>query len=149
MTAENAQPVAEICRALGGLPLALELAATRVGILPPAALLERLEHLLKLLKGGARDAPERQRTIRATIDWSHDLLEPLEQHLFRRLAVFAGGCTLEAAESICGDDVDVVDGLASLADSGLIRVEGTDEAPRVRDAGDDSRIRCRAVRGVG
>ena len=130
VTAENAQPVAEICQALGGLPLALELAATRVGVLPPAALLERLEHPLKLLKGGARDAPERQRTMRATIDWSYDLLEPLEQHLFLRLAVFAGGWTLEAAESICGDNLDVVDGLASLAESGLIRVEGADEAPR-------------------
>ena len=130
VTAENAQPVAGICQALGGLPLALELAATRVGVLPPAALLERLEHPLKLLKGGARDAPERQRTMRATIDWSYDLLEPLEQHLFLRLAVFAGGWTLEAAESICGDNLDVVDGLASLAESGLIRVEGADEVPR-------------------
>ena len=130
VTEENARPVAEICQALGGLPLALELAATRVGVLPPAALLERLEHPLKLLKGGPRDAPERQRTMRATIDWSVDLLEPLEQHLFLRLAVFAGGWTLEAAESICGDNLDVVDGLASLAESGLIRVEGVDEAPR-------------------
>ena len=130
VTTENARPVAEICQALGGLPLALELAATRVGVLPPAALLERLEHPLKLLKGGARDAPERQHTMRATIEWSYDLLEPSEQHLFLRLAVFAGGWTLEAAESICGDNLDVVDGLASLAESGLIRVEGVDEAPR-------------------
>ncbi len=130
VTTENAQPVAEICQALGGLPLALELAATRVGVLPPAALLERLNRPLKLLKGGAPDAPERQRTIRATIDWSYELLEPQDQRLFMRLAVFAGGCTLEAAESVCGDDLDVVDGLASLTDSGLIRVEGTDEAPR-------------------
>jgi predicted ATPase/DNA-binding SARP family transcriptional activator len=130
VTTENAHPVAEICQALGGLPLALELAATRVGVLPPAALLERLEHPLKLLKGGARDAPERQRTIRATIDWSYDLLEPVERQLFTRLAAFSGGWTLEAAESICGDTVDVVDGLASLAETGLIRVEGADEAPR-------------------
>ena len=130
VTTENARPVAEICQALGGLPLALELAATRVGVLPPAALLERLEHPLKLLKGGARDAPERQHTMRATIEWSYDLLEPSEQHLFQRLAVFAGGWTLEAAENICGDNLDVVDGLASLAESGLIRVEGVDEAPR-------------------
>ena len=130
VTVENAQPVAEICQALGGLPLALELAATRVGVLPPAALLERLEHPLKLLKGGARDAPERQRTMRATIDWSFELLEPQEQHLFLRFAVFTGGWTLEAAENVCGDNVDVVDGLASLAESGLIRVEGSDEAPR-------------------
>ena len=130
VTAENALPVSEICQALGGLPLALELAATRVGVLPPAALLERLEHPLNLLKGGARDAPERQRTMRATIDWSYELLEPLEQQQFLRLALFSGGWTLEAAESVCGDEFDVVDGLASLAESGLIRVEGADEAPR-------------------
>ncbi len=130
VTAANARPVAEICTALAGLPLAIELAATRVGVLPPAALLERLNRPLKLLKGGAPDAPERQRTIRATIDWSYDLLEPEDQRLFMRLAVFAGGCTLEAVERVCGDDLDVVDGLASLTDSGLTRVEGTDEAPR-------------------
>lgn len=130
VTTGNAQPVAEICKALDGLPLAIELAATRVGVLPPAALLERLDRRLRLLKGGARDAPERQRTIRATIDWSYDLLEPQEQRLFVRLAVFAGGCTLESAERICGDGLDVVDGLASLTDSGLARVEGTDEEPR-------------------
>ena len=130
VTARNARPVAEICTALAGLPLAIELAATRVGVLPPAALLERLNRPLELLKGGAPDAPERQRTIRATIDWSYELLEPQDQRLFMRLAVFAGGCTLEAAESVCGDDLDVVDGLASLTDCGLIRVEGTDEAPR-------------------
>jgi tetratricopeptide (TPR) repeat protein len=85
---------------------------------------------LRLLKGGAPDAPERQRTIRATIDWSYELLEPEEQRLFMRLAIFVGGCTLEAAENVCGNDLDVVDGLASLTDGGLIRVEGTDEAPR-------------------
>ena len=130
VTAGNARPVAEICTALAGLPLAIELAATRVGVLPPAALLERLNRPLKLLKGGAPDAPERQRTIRATIDWSFELLEPDDQRLFMRVAVFAGGCTLEAAESVSGDDLDVVDGLAALTDSGLIRVEGTDEAPR-------------------
>jgi predicted ATPase len=130
VTAGNARPVGEICTALAGLPLAIELAATRVGVLPPAALLERLNRPLQLLKGGAPDAPERQRTIRATIDWSYELLDPQDQRLFMRLAVFAGGCTLEAAESVCGSDLDVVDGLASLTDSGLIRVEGTDEAPR-------------------
>jgi predicted ATPase/DNA-binding SARP family transcriptional activator len=130
VTAGNARPVAEICTALAGLPLAIELAATRVGVLPPAALLERLSRPLEVLKGGAPDAPERQRTIRATIEWSYELLEPHDQNLFMRLAVFAGGCTLEAAESVCGDGLDVVDGLASLTDSGLTRVEGTDEAPR-------------------
>jgi len=130
VTAGNARPVADICTALAGLPLAIELAATRIGVLPPAALLERLDRPLTLLKGGAPDAPERQRTIRSTIDWSYELLEPQDQRLFTRLAVFAGGCTLEAAESVCGDDLDVVDGLASLTDCGLTRVEGTDEAPR-------------------
>jgi predicted ATPase/DNA-binding SARP family transcriptional activator len=130
VTTANAPPVAEICKALEGLPLAIELAATRVGVLPPAVMLQRLDHLLKLLKGGAREAPERQRTLRATIDWSYELLEPQEQRLFGRLGVFAGGFMLEAAESVCGYDLDVVDGLASLTDNGLARVEGTEEEPR-------------------
>ena len=133
VTPANAGAVADICTALDGLPLAIELAATRVGALPPAALLQRLDRRLLLLRGGARDAPERQRTLRATIDWSYDLLEPEEQRLFARLAVFAGGCTIEAAESVCGDDradLEVVDGLASLTDKGLARLEGTDEEPR-------------------
>jgi predicted ATPase/DNA-binding SARP family transcriptional activator len=130
VTSANARPVGEICKALEGLPLAIELAATRAGVLPPAAMLQRLDDRLKLLKGGARVAPTRQRTLRATIDWSYDLLEPEQQRLFVRLAVFAGGCTLEAAESVCGDELDVVDGLASLTDNGLARVEGTEEEPR-------------------
>jgi predicted ATPase len=130
VTPANAAAVADICRALDGLPLAIELAATRVGALPPAALRQRLDHPLKLLVGGAQDAPERHRTLRATIDWSFDLLEPTEQRLFERLAAFFGGWTIEAAESVCGDDDDVVDGLASLTDKGLIRLEGTDEEPR-------------------
>jgi predicted ATPase/DNA-binding SARP family transcriptional activator len=130
VTAANVAAVADICRALDGLPLALELAATRVGALPPAALRQRLDHRLKLLVGGAQDAPERHRTVRATIDWSFDLLQPTEQRLFERLAVFVGGCTIEAAQSVCGDDHEIVDGLASLTDKGLIRLEGTDEEPR-------------------
>jgi predicted ATPase len=133
VTPANAGAVADICTALDGLPLAIELAATRVGTLPPAALLQRLDRRLLLLRGGARDAPERQRTLRATIDWSYDLLEPEEQRLFARLAVFAGGCTIEAAESVCGDERDdlaVVDGLASLTEKGLARLEGSDEEPR-------------------
>lgn len=130
VTVANAQPIAEICNALEGLPLAIELAATRVGVVPPADMLQRLDDRLKLLKGGARDAPERQRTLRATIDWSYDLLEPQEQLLFSRLAVFAGGFTLQAAESICGDDLDVVDVLASLTDNGLAGVEGAEAEPR-------------------
>jgi predicted ATPase/DNA-binding SARP family transcriptional activator len=130
VTPANAQAVVDICQALDGLPLAIELAASRVGALPPAALRKRLDHRLKLLVGGAQDAPERQRTLRATIDWSYDLLEQAEQRLFARLSVFAGGCTIEAAESVCGGDLEAVDGLASLTDKGLTRLEGSDEEPR-------------------
>jgi len=113
--------VVEICRRLDCLPLAIELAAARVKVLSPQALLERLEQRLPLLTGGSRSAPERQRTLRATIGWSHDLLTPEEQDLFARLAVFAGGCTLEAAEAICGADVDAI---ASLVDKSLLRRTG-------------------------
>ena len=113
--------VADICRRLDCLPLAIELAAARVKALSPAVLLERLEQRLPLLAGGSRSAPERQRTLRATIAWSHDLLTAAEQDLFARLAVFAGGCTLEAAEEICGADVDVI---ASLVDKSLLRRTG-------------------------
>jgi predicted ATPase/DNA-binding SARP family transcriptional activator len=130
VTSANAGAVADVCRALDGLPLAIELAASRVGALPPAALRERLGQPLQVLVGGAQDAPERQRTLRATIDWSYELLEPAEQRLFVRLAAFAGGCTIEAAQSVCGDDLEVVDGLASLTDKGLTRLEGSDEEPR-------------------
>jgi predicted ATPase len=113
--------VDEICRRLDGLPLAIELAAARVKALSPAALLERLEQRLPLLTGGSRSAPERQRTLRATIEWSHDLLTPAEQELFARLAVFAGGCTLEAAEEMCAADVDAI---TSLVDRSLLRRTG-------------------------
>jgi predicted ATPase/DNA-binding SARP family transcriptional activator len=130
VTSANAGAVADLCRALDGLPLAIELAASRVGALPPAAMRRRLDHPLKLLVGGAQDSPERHRTLRATIDWSYELLEQAEQRLFVRLAVFAGGCTIGAAESVCGDDLEVVDGLASLTDKGLTRLEGSDEEPR-------------------
>ena len=92
--------MAAICRRLEGLPLALELAAARIKLLPPEALLARLEQRLPLLRGGARDAPDRQQTMRDAIAWSHDLLTEAEQALFRRLAVFAGGFTLDAAAAI-------------------------------------------------
>jgi predicted ATPase/DNA-binding SARP family transcriptional activator len=110
--------VVHICRRLDGLPLALELAAARVKVLPPAALLARLQRRLPLLTGGARDLPERQRTLSAVIEWSHDLLDAEEQRLFARLAVFVGGCTLESAESVCEATLDV---LAALVDKSLLR----------------------------
>jgi predicted ATPase len=110
--------VAEICRRLEGVPLALELAAARVGLMSPEELLARLDHALPLLTTGARDAPDRQRTLRATIEWSYDLLSEEEQRLFASLAVFAGGFTLEAAETVCRAGVDV---LQSLVDKSLVR----------------------------
>ena len=100
LRADNAPAVAAICRQVEGLPLALELAAARVKVLPPEVLRIRLAQRLPLLSGGARDAPERQQTMRDAIAWSHDLLSDAEQILFRRLAVFAGGCTLEAAAAV-------------------------------------------------
>ncbi len=113
--------VAEICRLLDCLPLAIELAAARVKVLALPALLQRLEQRLPLLAGGSRSAPERQRTLRATIAWSYELLTPAEQETFLRLAVFAGGCSLEAAEEICGADIDAI---ASLVDKSLLRHSG-------------------------
>ena len=107
-----------ICRRLDDLPLALELAAARVKALTPSEILARLEQRLPLLTGGARDAPERQRTLRATIDWSHDLLTDGEQRIYARLAVFRGGCTLDAAEQIADADLDT---LQSLVDKSLLR----------------------------
>ena len=97
----NAPAVAEICVRLDGLPLAIELAAARIKLLPPQAMLARLGRRLELLRGGARDMPDRHQTLRHAIAWSYDLLEAGEQALFRRLAVFARGCTLEAAEAVC------------------------------------------------
>ena len=101
----------EICRRLDGLPLAIELAAARVALLSADDLLQRLEQRLPLLASRSRDAPERQRTLRATIEWSYELLEPEEQELFRRLGVFRGSFTVEAAEAICGADLDVLESL--------------------------------------
>jgi predicted ATPase/class 3 adenylate cyclase len=110
--------VAEICSRLDDLPLALELAAARVKALSAAQLLERLEQRLPLLTGGARDAPDRQRTLRATIEWSYELLTAEEQRLFARLAIFRGGCTLAAAEEVAQADLDI---LQSLVDKSLLR----------------------------
>ena len=130
VTNENAPAVAGICHRLEGLPLAIELAAVRIKILPPEALFARLESRLPLLAGSRRDVPERQRTMRGAIAWSFDLLSPPEQRLLGRLAVFRGGWTLESAEAVCNVDgsvaIDVLDGIASLADSSLVR--GNDEA---------------------
>ena len=105
------EPVSEICRRLDGLPLAIELAAARIALLSPDELLSRLDKRLPLLASRSRDAPARQQTLRATIEWSHELLEPAEQELFSRLAVFRGGFALEAAESICGADLNVLESL--------------------------------------
>jgi predicted ATPase/class 3 adenylate cyclase/Tfp pilus assembly protein PilF len=129
LTQDNASDVAAICRRLDGLPLALELAAARINLLSPSALLARLDKGLKVLSAGRRDASDRQRTLRGAIAWSYELLSPDEQCLFRRLAVFAGGWSLEAAEAVCdrGDlELDVLDGLGSLADKSLVRTSATD-----------------------
>ena len=133
LTVENAATIVEIVRRLDGLPLAIELAAARVRSLTPPTLLARLSDRLGLLTGGARDLPERQRTMRDTIAWSYGLLSPEEQALFRRLAVFAGGFTLEAAEALGANDTElnVLQGIASLVDKSLLRVaDGLGGEPR-------------------
>jgi predicted ATPase/transcriptional regulator with XRE-family HTH domain len=133
MTTENMAAVAAICRRLDGLPLAIELAAARVKVLPPQALLVRLEHRLPLLTGGGRDLPARQRTMRDAIAWSYDLLSPDEQALFRRLAVFAGGFTLASAEAVAAADgrLAVLDGLVALVEQSLVRqMPGAGAEPR-------------------
>jgi predicted ATPase/class 3 adenylate cyclase len=128
VTNANAPAVAEICARLDGLPLAIELAAARVKLLPPQQLLQRLERRLPLLTGGAQDLEARQQTMRATLAWSEDLLQPAERTLFCRLAVFVGGCTLEAAEAICAAPegveplaIDVLEGLGRLVDQSLVQ----------------------------
>jgi predicted ATPase len=135
VTADNAAAVAGICARLDGLPLAIELAAARVKVLSPAALLARLDHSLQVLTGGPKDVPTRQQTLRSTIDWSHQVLQPPAQALFRRLAVFRASCTIEAVEAVCdfGQDlgIDVLEGLGALVDHSLLRrVDGADSEPR-------------------
>jgi predicted ATPase/class 3 adenylate cyclase/Tfp pilus assembly protein PilF len=147
VTTSNAAAVAEICARLDGLPLAIELAAARVKLFPPQALLARLSSRLKLLVGGGQDRPARQQTLRSAIDWSYDLLDTGEQALFRRMGVFAGGGTVESAESVLRTEgrglreeapisvlspqYSVLDGLASLVDKSLLRQEvGPDDEPR-------------------
>jgi predicted ATPase len=133
VTTENAAAVIELCRGLDGLPLAIELAAARLSLLPPEAVLERLGNRLALLTGGARDLPDRQRTLRATLQWSYGLLSARERSLFARLAVFVGGFTLEAAEAVCdtGDEVEVLEHIAALVDKSLVRQqESIEHEPR-------------------
>jgi predicted ATPase/DNA-binding CsgD family transcriptional regulator len=129
LSAGNAADIANICRRLDGLPLAIELAAARSKVLPPAALLARLEHRLPLLTGGGRDLPARQRTMRDAIAWSYTLLPQSEQAVLRRLAVFAGGFTLEAAEAVAiipgNHGVDMLGAITSLVEQSLLRQEAT------------------------
>ena len=133
----NAPALAEICARLDGLPLAIELAAARINVLPPQALLARLDQRLAVLKSGARDAPARQQTLRKTIEWSYQLLDVDEQRLFQRFAVFVGGCTLGAIEAVCAaprsDAIarSVLDGVASLVEKNLLQQrEQADGEPR-------------------
>ena len=127
LTEANADAVAAICSRLDGLPLAIELAAARIRLLPPTAMLARLSRRLDMLTAGARDAPARQQTLATTIEWSYRLLERDEQALFAQLSVFAGGWTIEAAEAVVEVESDVLDALASLVDKSLIRRGGTAE----------------------
>ncbi|HEU5100067.1 MAG TPA: adenylate/guanylate cyclase domain-containing protein, partial [Roseiflexaceae bacterium] len=135
VTNANAPEVAEICHRLDGLPLAIQLAAARIKLFSPRALLKRLERRLVLLTGALRDVPARQRTLRNTIDWSYNLLDVSEQVLFRSLAIFVGGFSIEAAESVCAADstlsFPVLHGLMALVDNSLLRHEqGIDGEPR-------------------
>ena len=130
ITSENAPALAELCVRLDGLPLAIEMVAARCKLLSPAALLARLERVLPLASG-ARDLPARQRTLRAAIGWSYDLLAPAERELFRQVSVFVGGCSLESVEAVCpvvnSGRMDAFEGLSSLVEKSLLHVTETDE----------------------
>jgi predicted ATPase len=154
LNAANARAVAAICGRLDGLPLALELAAAHARLLPPPALLDRLSSALTLVR--SRDLPERQRTMTATLDWSHDLLTRDEQRLLRRLSVFAGGFSLAAAEQVAGDDGSVLPVLAGLVEQSLVTPDSRGEAryrmlepvreyasERLRAAGEVEQLRSR------
>ena len=133
VTNENAPAVAEICVRLDGLPLAIELAAARIRIFTPQAMLGRLEHRLGLLAGGSKDLPERQQTLRGAIAWSHDMLDDADRSLFACLSTFVGGARLEAIEELCSDEVtgEALDALASLVEKSLVRQsEAVDGQPR-------------------
>jgi predicted ATPase/DNA-binding CsgD family transcriptional regulator len=159
LTTENAGAVAAICRRLDGLPLAIELAAARSLVLTPEAMLPRLARRLPLLAGGRRDAPDRHQTMAQAIAWSHDLLSPQEQRLFRCLAVFVGGFSLEAAQAIAGvTEIDLLEQVAALTDHHLLRrMEGSSGEPRfamletvrehalerLEESGEESTIRAR------
>lgn len=159
LTAANARVIADICVRLEGVPLAIELAAARIKVLPPATLLERLDQQLTVLTGGPQDAPERQRTVRATLDWSYGLLSPEQQALFRRLAVFAGGWTLDAVEGICpgngahlGTGVArsaILDVLGHLVDHSLVLVRRHDDTVRYHLLETVRQYALEALQGTG
>ena len=134
ITEAGLRAIAEICARLDGLPLAIELAAVRIKLLPPQVLLQRLERRLPLLTGGVQDVPARQRTLRNAIAWSYQLLNEEEQRLFRRLCIFVGGCTLEAIEFVCGTlgdaDLPVLEGVTSLIDNSLLQQAEQEEEER-------------------
>src|SRR5262249_22627807 len=122
VTSQNAAAVAGICRRLDGLPLALELAAARVRVLSPEQLADRIDERFQLLIGGPRSSPARQQTLEAAMMWSYDLLDDHDRRLFERLSVFAGGFSLDGAESVCGPDdrAPVLDGLARLVNTPMV-----------------------------
>ena len=153
LTAANARAVAELCVRLDGLPLAIELAAARIPLLSPAALLSRFSQRFMVLTGGGQDAPARQQTLRNTIAWSYELLDAGEQQLLRRLSVFVDGCTLEGVEGLyqaLGEEtINVFDGLAELVDKSLVRQSGQEDGePRfgmletIREFGHDALTAC-------